>query len=592
MLNHIYFGFKPDGIQRVSTDVKAYGLNLCKAPPCNVNTLSFIRKAQPGYDSYVRHLPAFVEAFQKDKIIDRLGGFHEISRVENIIPLPFPPILFKYEHRISQQVLDLLEKIDAKMVENAREKCYEIQNYKIEDIKALLATNPDEKTPVTLGKINLIAFKQMILISKIISILLTIHSYPAFVTEDDAAEQYIPNVIEPRGALTVRDKGKKRRQDGEVIIGEEVKDDSEEELEDAPADLSNPIHLNKARPPPENKYPWGKPANLRSFPGLFFAFAKPLCILDKVTIPSFIDKYFLQGLGSNEDRSIFVANEIRSACAKLASTTYGHIMAHIVKCFDIALQAQCILYPMFVNDTYIGCAVQGFNFAVAVDRVKYEAISPEELKAAVELHNPLVIALEKILAITGVDVTKVKSMRQLSNALQNVRLTLSERDEILALASQITFGEVYYRANPTTVSNLISAIAKEDYEIPDLMPMHPSCIFEREKIPLLLSAFGLLAPTFELPGKEYIDMKTAKCPPNFVFGYATIAKATQDWKSVIRTGIIHNNPTNLSKNDLYRALHGTSKDDIWAALKSLSHAPVEPEAPAEKANEMGSIFDL
>lgn len=576
MLNHIYFGYPPVGKQEVSADVKAYGLNLIKSIPYQVRHSVFVRRAQLGYENYVNHLPAFARAFQTDKIVQPLGGFYPIGKVEELFPLPYPPLVFNFTSRISEEAQVILDKRNARMVDINKKRFYEMTDYDIEDVREIMKLHPYDKTQVPFDKLNLDAFKYLLSVQRILSIILTIHSYPAFCTDEDSEEENSESESEKDEEYEEGTVGEKRPRLTIQTLSDNISPDSNKKAKTDSKPSSSPSpypQIKKAKPPTENDCPWGPATSLKPYPGLFFSFVQPLAAKDTNTVPCFIEKYFKYGLGSNEVSALSNLANIRGAMGIVAKTLTGDILAHMCKCIDIGLQAQAIIYPVFVGKTYTGCAVQGYKFSVAVCDTLYETISATELYQTVTVNNPTQYALTQISNLAGVDVFDVKGMRELSKKLYHAKVSQADKERIQILAQQLSFGEVYIRANSNTVMEFIDYLLEGLPEIDNFLPLHPSCIFEKDRLTSRLAAFGLFAPTFNLVGRTYIDISKSPIPDCFAFTIATLPKAAEDWKKLIQSGVIHNNPDSLSRDDQYKSLHGNTKTMIWEKLKQLVIPP-------------------
>lgn len=577
MLNHIYFGARPSVDQTISKDVQSYGLNLLKLAPCNVKTSVYLQRAQLGFDSYRAHLPAFVRAQQDKKIISNLAGFYPLKKTDDeLIPLPYPPIWFHYskETELSEHGLKLLHDRGAKMVKFGKRDLYEISDYTPDIISEIKRTNCSIDSATANGRINIRTYQYTLMVQRILTAILRVHSYPAFRDEDEYGEAFeLPRIGEVVKEVA---KGKKRKAttpaEGDVT-GATSADEAEVDLNAIDPAI---VNLTKAKPNIVNEYPWGSPNDLRVLPGLYFSFAQCLALPDTLTIPAVIEKYFLHGLAPNEEQTEEVLDSIRSATGFIAMTNLGKVLSHQFKCLDLALQSQCLLYPVYSRGVYSGSAIQGYHFTVAIHREIYHPISSELLQQAVVENNPVMKALTRINVLTGKDVDSVLTMRELRSKIKDSRLAPAEVEEIKSLMSQVNFNEVYYKANPVSIEWMIRCIRKPSEEIDNLVPLHPSCLFTQSRIEEVISAFGLYTPTFDLEGREYMEIRKMKTPPAILaYGYDPIPKAAESWRVLMEEGVLHNNPKGLSKEYQFTVVAASSKEKIWKKLRMLAPKPKE-----------------
>lgn len=61
---------------------------------------------------------------------------------------------------------------------------------------------------------------------------------------------------------------------------------------------------------------------------------------DPTGVPQFFTKYLLKSPGATFEEQINEVMDMKSFWGVLRTTSSGHILSHIVKCFEIAIDAQ------------------------------------------------------------------------------------------------------------------------------------------------------------------------------------------------------------------------------------------------------------
>jgi hypothetical protein len=554
--------------QAVSKSLQDKGLNYLKAKPCDVRVSVMPVFHQPAYSSYVKCLPAYIDATMKQHSLPIGGVGYPITKVPHLLPWVLPKLIYDYPTKPNDSKIEHLKGHSTVIKGRGKEVSFVMEHPTPARIKTLVDDGIKSTTPHIIGTVNLEAMKTVFVIRKILSGFLLTHEYPAFRHESDIRPTQMPNVSV----------SKKRKVSDFAYIRcitqpEQNIDDYEDETIVEPYDVANPgntIELHYARPTTINDNKWGSVARMPNASGLYVPFVADLAVGDKLTIPNLISDYFLRTLASNTQNIVVQMNALQSAWGLICDTALGKEISHIGKCIDIALKAQAIIYPVYTGNIFEGCVISGAGYNVNVRDRMYAPIGYADLQVVV---NEASTHQKSITIITGLvpindtaDIETCTSMRQLSNILKGIELDEISRRHIVEAAFTLCYENKYWSTSIANTQTMMDLLLAPEEVISQTVPMHPKFLFTSDRYEEVMSAFGHSAPTFMIPNGTKCNLSMVTPPVNFHVRTTGIDIAIGDMKYIGENGYITNNNQNLSNRHKDAPVRGLDKTIMWTKL--------------------------
>lgn len=571
----VYLGHPNNKGLTVSPALKSLSINLLRASPHDIRIIANPRVIQDGYSSYISHIAAFLAAYVKKETVptDKVG--YPISFPANeCIPLPLPHLVISYNGQIPSSSIESLNEIGFERVKvNRKDDLLLFRDYTLEQARAIVKSNPLRVTPAPANAVNLNAFDSFMIVLRIFSNFLRAHTYPAFTDEEhktDIESQIEQYTIEKRGAKETPEEepnAKRSKTSGGEM---EIDNDSGESVLPPVVTPRKEIKLRRAKPPNANVLGWGTPQQLPNTSGHFFPFVPELASWDMYTVPNLVDDFFLKCLGKTPELQVERSDQIRAAWGIVAKTDTGDALAHIGKMIHLAIRSQCRVFPIISDGTYQGSILSGARYYIGhYGKIMYplQFAKLQEETSDYHFHTKCLLTILQLVDDDAVlaEEDRPKTMRQLRNVLLEATLSEDERDQIRKLAIHLNFKEKFLGLNAQTIIVLLKEfenLAEPDYEL----PLHPSALFSRDAIFVALSAFGYQAPSPWIDNCPKVKVQGTTPPQTFVFRQKPLEIATLDWKKVLETKEIANNPKNLSRQNRDRSLAGNDKATVWGKM--------------------------
>jgi hypothetical protein len=569
----IHFGHPNNKGLTVSPSLKSLGIDLLRAAPSDIRILANPRIIQDGYSSYVSHIAAFMSAYVKQQTVPTNQVGYPVSLPMNeCIPLQLPNLVVSYNGQIPSSAIESLNNIGFERIKaNKKEDLLIFRNYTLDEARAIARTNPIKISSAPGGAVNLAAFDSYIIVVKVISNFLRAHTYPAFIDEEhgtDLESQIESYTSEKRGAKGEHTEAPPTKKAQVVASAGSMEIDEEVDIP-LPPTPKKEIKLHRAKPPSSNAIAWGTPSQIPNASGIFFPFIPELCSWDHLTVPNLIEDYFLKSLGKTPEQQVDRSDSIRSAWGVVSKTDAGNVLAHLGKVIHLAIRSQCRVFPLVSEGVYHGCILSGARFYIGhygkiIYPTTYAKLQDET--GSFHFHTKV---LTTILDLVGDDDANSKgrptTMRELRKILLDATLSEEERDEIRKLAVHLNFKEKFMGLNAQTIIKLLDEL-NNLADQNDELPLHPSALFSRDAVYVALSAFGYQAPSPMIDSCPKIKVKGGSPPNTFVFRQKPLDIATIDWKKVLETREITNNPRNLSRQNRDRAIVGNDKATVWGKM--------------------------
>lgn len=358
--------------------------------------------------------------------------------------------------------------------------------------------------------------------------------------------------------------------------------------------INDTIKLRVAKPARNDISAWGPSNKMPNTSGVYFPYVPDLASSDTKTVPALINQYFLESLGRNAQTTIETHRAIIRAWGIIGLTDTGNVLAHMATVIRVALQAQGFVYPVFEGGVYEGCILGGGGFAIAIQKSTVLPVEYRDLQQIVQKAGSHSSALKSIAQIVDEDlgedyeaVMESKSMRALATILVSTALSEEDRDNVLKIARRLTFPQRYWAVNSTTLVKVMDLIRDQTLPIDNDAPLHPSLLFSRDRVELVIGVFGYQAPSFMIPSCPEVRLaKGGALPRTFCVRVVDLGVAITDWKTMIRNKAIRNNPQTLSSRYQDRSFGGADKEVVFGALLNMAGVSDAPEqnTGGEEAN--------
>lgn len=569
----IHFGHPNNKGLSVSPSLKSLGIDLLRATPHDIRIIANPRITQDGYSSYIAHISAFMSAYVKQQTIPTNQVGYPVSiPIHECIPLQLPNLVISYNGQIPSNAIESLHTIGFERIKaNKKDDLIIFRNYNLDEARAIAKTNPIKTTTSPSGAVNLSAFDSYIIVVKVVSNFLRAHTYPAFTDEEHVVdlESHLESYTsEKRAAKEDHESAPPAKKANVSVTTGPMEIDEGLQNEPAPPTPRKEIKLRRAKPPSPNILPWGTPSQIPNTSGIFFPFIPELSSWDSLTVPNLVDDFFLKSLGKTPEQQIERSHSIRSAWGIVSKTDAGNVLAHLCKVVHLAIRSQCRVFPLISEEVYHGCILSGARFYIGYyGKVIYPATYAklQDETGSFHFHTKVLNAILQIVGDDVLDDSRPKTMRELRKLLLDATLSEEERDEIRKLAVHLNFKEKFLGLNAQTIIKLLDEL-NNLADQNDELPLHPSALFSRDAVYVALSAFGYQAPSPMIDSCPKIKVKGGTPPNTFVFRQKPLDIATIDWKKVLETKEITNNPRNLSRQNRDRSIVGNDKATVWGKM--------------------------
>lgn len=200
--------------------------------------------------------------------------------------------------------------------------------------------------------------------------------------------------------------------------------------------------------------------------GMLLRYVPDLSNDDPTGVPQFFTKYLLKSPGATFEEQINEVMDIKSFWGVLRTTSSGHILSHIVKCFEIAIDAQCGIKLIFDNGFYKGAILQGNGFSLSTQDKLCLPCAPFELYediGALETHSRMQEIILTTIRASEVDEDEIPedlvSMNDLRLLLLRGRFSEENRQAIKDAAAKLRFPFRKWKVNLGSLSKMLTLIA-------------------------------------------------------------------------------------------------------------------------------------
>jgi hypothetical protein len=485
---------------------------MLRASPMDIHSDVVPHYRQPAYNNYTGFLPAYIAAMVQKRRIAITQPFHPIGYKDKLFPINMPAIAVSFPNAIPNGMKRDLELAGYEEAVVKGSKIVIVNNVNMDLVQALQGSGASMTAVAPGNSINISCIPVIAAIRKILSAFFRMHSYPAFRDDkhlNDIAGMELEVGIGKRGlvddTIEIEERPSQR-----IRVGESGESSAVKQTLPLPS-TGETVHVALPAQPAEG---WIDDDDaVPTTGGLFFPYVSDLASPDKKTLPRVMSYFFLGCFGTNKNDVMNQMDTLRARWGVIYDTELGKEWSHMAFVIDIGLRAQARIIPVFSEGNYHGCVLSGVGYTINLNGKVYEPISQDRLQEEL-MHSSrqgVVLGAIGLLAkgtndMNNEDVAefkKVRSIYELKMLLEKSPMTESDKDEVVKLALKLRFGKHWPLNDSTIVSALY--LAASDNSIEDV-PLHPSVLFEHDRLALVWSGFGPLAPTCHFLGGPVVDL--------------------------------------------------------------------------------------
>lgn len=567
----------------MSSSVADKGLNLLKCQPWNHPIMGLRRVVQPGYDTYVRNLPAYMKATE-------LGTRRAISSIGNgvrlaasfCLPVAMPPlfVMIKKGKKVSGVLTD---RDFNELYTNKSGTAYSTE-FSPTAFRFSSHADVDPMAFPSNRHIKLTDGPIAVRVLQIASSYLRTHKYPAF--KDGDRELMF------QGQPEIDSFTYKRTAEVEDWMARKVLIEAKgtpvgtyhgyysENILSSSDDDAFRIEFKVAKPTISSIIPWGLGSEIPSTEGIHFPFEEDLAQPDPNTVPNVIEEFFLSCLHDDPDTCIGALAQLRGVWAStICRTTFGSEMSHLYRIILIALKCQARVFPIIAHNHYLGSYLSGSCFSVGIKGTVYRPESYEQNFKEIDCYSANEVALAKIaelltdkedgrkriIAVGG-------KIRELATIISKVYSpSVENQAKIVELAKMIRPDNPYQSVTAATLTEAMDGFIEQCIPVKTL-PLHPNDIFSvMDPFTSWMSTFGSNIPSLEIPMAPRWKVDSAKIPVKFVGQFAvrlcSMDIARGEWMNIRNEKVIHNAPERVSAIYEHTTIKGSeNRQDVWSKL--------------------------
>jgi hypothetical protein len=429
----------------------------------------------------------------------------------------FPDLVVSF-NSIGSETLDLIRSRGGSELTVKGTKAYIIPAPDSDTIRALVVGGANKITPAPINAVNIASLASLSLVRRIFSNFFFTHQYPGFKDDNHMATVTEQWQLEDEGLKRKRPLGKQpgtskriHRDDDEEMD----RADEEDEMEDTSPAPPPGHRIVWAIPPMRINKAWGNEDEIPDGHGLFVRYVEETQnAYGEKAVTDVICRYFIGCLGSDHGRVKAAFETLKKDMGVISGTSVGKELAHMARCIDFGLQCQARVFPIISTGQYLGCCLLGFGFQIAAYGSVYSPVNTTTLLENVGKAGSHRSAINAIASIAGGDaddilkeaMVNVRTMMLLRKGLEGVALTSEQRDQIVVLARGLRFGTKSLNPSAANIAESFRLLQMASEDPPVDRPLHHSALFEKDRLTVVWSAFGELAPTCIFAGGPQIDL--------------------------------------------------------------------------------------
>jgi hypothetical protein len=528
----IYFGYpatdKRNKRVEVSDKLKEKGIELLRAPPSKIRMIVLPFANIPVWHAYVNSFPALIKSInEKAPVPIGLEGYDDITRHPRPFPLDYPDLCLGVSNLNPTTTKWLADNgFEEQTIRN--ETSWLLHNPRSRDLRHLAADDcPLVLKPKIFSPVGYVNFNAAGKLAAIVSLMswtaqcLSITVFDKQVGREIlTADIQTPEVPQDGGAVITPKDVADRQTERSGLESYKVllKVFENTDLSNLPDNTdvvdAQPIASNLAY------YSINDLQNDTKNPGgVLLRFVDELSDEDHEGVPNFITKYALRSLGADLEEILDEVDEIRSAWGVIRSTRAGHVLSHIAKAMEIAIDSNCAVRIIFENNFYEGTVIYGRGFSISFNGNVYQSKNTVSLNSELALMETHSRALQDIMAILysgemEVDNrAEIRSMAALRVECLNSQLSEDDRTKLIELARKLRFGKNKLSVNMGNINWLLGHVLDGSIAFGSDDPLSANSLFCTDKLEVAMSCFPENScPSFRHPSGVPIKLTSDKAP--------------------------------------------------------------------------------
>jgi hypothetical protein len=354
-------------------------------------------------------------------------------------------------------------------------------------------------------------------------------------------------------------------------------------------------------------------------PGLLFPYFNGMITCDTRGLRDIVGRLFFRNFGTSVDSDARRGfQEFRENAGIIASSSMGPIIGHILKSFELALEAQAHAYLIFDNSDYLGCVILGDHYWVHNGQQWVEPMTAEHLKdelRELQTHETtlggIAVLLSEMRDIGGdtlhVDAGDISTSKGLLDILAEVDEDQGDKVKALGkLIQGLKFKGGFKEISPQNVSWALSHLTTErDSPLDEVNLYIPlsgwaECASREYQV---FAAFGPRA--FHLQNKRGLRfgvprrMEDAdplgamegnppvRVHPRILIYPCPIVEAVKKWKTFLEDGILCMDFDERARGSRAISWEGRNRDIVWEKVKEIGRGDFIHERVRPVASSIG-----
>lgn len=348
-------------------------------------------------------------------------------------------------------------------------------------------------------------------------------------------------------------------------------------------------------------------------PGLVFPYFQGMISCDTRGLRILVGDLFFRNFGDHTDSDARKGfNEFRDSAGIIANSAMGPIIAHILKGFELALDAQAHAFLIFDDSTYLGFALLGNHYWVHTGKEWIVPLEADVLRAELrelQTHETMLEGIVELLLqmvdISGdgmvVELEDIKTPKGLLDTLAEVDEDQGDKVKMLgSLLGGLKFKGGFKEISPENVVWALSSLTDNRHsDLGDLNLYIPlsgwsECASREYQV---FAAFGPRA--FHLQNKrgqkvvvprrdgdvDPLGAVSGNPPvpiyPRFLVYPCIISEAVKKWKTFLTDGLICMDFDERARGSRAISWEGRNRAMVWDKIKEIGrgdyiHEPVGP----------------
>jgi len=600
-----YPGRLGDG-KTVSDALHKMGIERTKATLEDVDLVVIPKVLPTQYADYTGNFPSWILSSHKNRIIKHFECSRVGSSDAKSIPTILPPLSVRLTAKATSEEETRLTELGFVVTLDLDGKPSYIHNLPTVEIVVEVGKMREKLAPhrTFFNYVGFEGIDALLRIKRLLEIVHSVHNFPYCENADkeaeilhkleevdvDAEESVDGDDVEMAANDKVGDK-RKRVDSVDDYISKRVRTDDGFRTKrhySGNAPVATPFPLNV-------KF-WEDPASISKDAGFFNAYVPSLIDPTVYSLKAFLVKIY-RILGDDSTSAISMLNSLTAALPKVVGSDMFKELSHMARFFMIGLNSGLVSIPIFRDSTYNGCFLWGSCVDIIYDRMSYTACTDKNMIMA-SIKDCAVVRtnLEEISSLTGVNVTKAKTVREVDSILRDhgwegTRDQLTKLRDLMCSSCLSTIK--YLPMTLENFRNILNLVKKGDFSIDH--PMYPTVIMTSSLQEYHLSAFGSTAPSVSCHSNRTYNATSMNIPPPqldfngtkkefaLTFDKKALSVAAEELQVLMTSGSFSNGHGRRGNTTVSLAVPRSDRDSFLVLLRSL--APLfsgKMSAPAPK----------